>query len=127
MMNKGFTLIEMLGIIILLAVIALITVPVINSSLNKSRENLKVTQEKQFVKAAKDFFSQNLSCLPDGSGTCSDASKNENSSKVLLSKLSELGYVDGEIKDPVTNKEYNESAGVTVTKENNKYTYIFEE
>ena len=52
-MKKGFTLIEMLGIIAVLAVILLVTFPVMNNSLKKMKEstnnnftnNLKVSAE----------------------------------------------------------------------------------
>ena len=48
--KSGFTLIEMLGVIIILSILSLITVPVIGGLLNQGRENLSkiqgITQEE---------------------------------------------------------------------------------
>ena len=38
MENKGFTLVELLGVIIILGVISLITFPIINKSIKNSKE-----------------------------------------------------------------------------------------
>lgn len=128
-MKNGFTLIELLGVITLLAVISLIAVPTINNSLTKSRENLKVTQEKQVIKAAKDFFSQNLNCLPGNSG-CSYLDNgviDDGSGRIVyVSKLEELGYISSDsVINPVNNKKYSEFSGVKVIKDNEEFKYEF--
>ena len=43
-MKKGFTLAELLGVIAILGIIAMITVPVIDRSLNQGKSNLSETQ-----------------------------------------------------------------------------------
>lgn len=48
-MKKGFTLIEMLGIIAVLAVVLLVTFPVLNNSL----KNMKEDQNENFLKNLK--------------------------------------------------------------------------
>lgn len=54
-MNKAFTLIELLGVIIILAVIALITTPVITTVLKNNKENADTTTVESIVTSAKNF------------------------------------------------------------------------
>ena len=53
MKSRGFTLAELLGVIAILGVIALITVPAINRSLDSGREDLYKTQIEQIKKVAR--------------------------------------------------------------------------
>lgn len=116
MKNKGFTLIEILGVLVLLAVIASITVPLVNSLINSSKENAKETQEKSFIKAAKNYVADNL---------YSDC---KNSCELSLETLQNEGYLDsGNIKVSGSNKCYDlKNYKITVTY-NNKYSYSLPE
>lgn len=58
-MNKGFTLIELIGTVVILAIISLIAFPSIINLLNKSNNNID-THTKEFIKtAALDFANDN--------------------------------------------------------------------
>ena len=46
MNKKGFTLIELLAVISLLAIVALITVPIVDNALTENRNTLNETQKK---------------------------------------------------------------------------------
>lgn len=54
-MNKAFTLIELLGVIIILAVIALITTPIITTVLKDNKESAAVVTVESIIKAAKNY------------------------------------------------------------------------
>ncbi len=54
-MNKAFTLIELLGVIIILAVIALITTPIITTVLKDNKESADVVTVESIIKAAKNY------------------------------------------------------------------------
>lgn len=79
-MKNGFTLIELLAVIAILGVLAVVAVPTINTSLQKSKERLAKSQEKQIIKGAKDMFSdvddngklKYGSCLPGYTISCEE-------------------------------------------------------
>lgn len=56
MVNKGFTLIELLCAIAILSILSLITIPLINGSLNHARDNLRSIQRQQLIKALKKLL-----------------------------------------------------------------------
>lgn len=56
--SKGFTLAEMLGVIALLAIIALITVPFVNKYIKNSREKAYNVEMATLKKAAQEWFTK---------------------------------------------------------------------
>ena len=54
-MKKAFTLIELLGVIIILAVVALITFPIIDNSIQKSRESALERTIENIERAAYSY------------------------------------------------------------------------
>ena len=59
MTNKGFTLLELLAIIVLLAVIAIITVPVVIGVINDARKKAFTDSAYNLVKAAQTYQTVN--------------------------------------------------------------------
>lgn len=55
-MKNGFTLIELIMVITLLGIIALITVPAIGNSINKSKEEAYKENKKLIVNAGKQYI-----------------------------------------------------------------------
>ena len=58
-MKRGFTLVELLGVIVILGIIGLIIVPVVQGTLKTSSENLCEEQKKIYEKAAKNYVASN--------------------------------------------------------------------
>ena len=113
-MKKGFTLIELLGVIALLGLLAAISIPIIDSSLNKAREGLDETQKKQIIKGAEDYYAENLQDLPDCDPNCTD--------EKTLKFLQDKGYLPMNIIDESKGAEYDASLvkiRVTLTKTTN--------
>lgn len=54
MKNKGFTLVELLTVIILLAIIATIVTPILLTTLTKSKKSTAETSAKEFVKMVEN-------------------------------------------------------------------------
>ncbi len=114
MKNRGFTLTELLGVIVILGVLAAITIPIIDNSLNNSKDNLYKTQVAQIEKGAKDYYSENLDKLP-ASGSAP---------AITLKFLQDEGYLPLNIKNPKTDKMVNTSSStVVVTRSGGKYSY----
>lgn len=135
-MHRGFTLIELLGVIALLGILALITVPLIDNSLNKSKTKLTASQEKQIIKGAKELFSavdengllKYADCLPGKTEECALESGFERTStttvELTLETIQNEGFLPLDIKDPGNEKSYNpKTTIIKVTKEESGYTY----
>ena len=114
-MKKAFTLIELLGVITILAVLA---IPIIDSSVESNREELYKTQINQIEKAAKDYYTEHLNELPQNSG---------DKREITFKKLQDTGYLEMDIKNPRTNKNYAPTAVVIVTKEKENFKYEIKE
>ena len=108
-MKRGFTLIELLGVITLLGIIAVIAVPVVNSSLNQGKENLTTVQEKQIIKGVKDYFIEHPEKLPTCNSTVEPCiSKVCASNKEYeLSTFIVSGYLPDKIKNEITGQDYD--------------------
>ena len=116
-MKKGFTLVELLGVIVILAIISMIAVPLIDRSINKSDEDLYNTQINQLVKAAKNYYAEpeNIDGLPQGDG---------DSVTVPLEALQKGGYLPTKVDNPKTGEPFNPTLSyVTVTKKGNHFEY----
>lgn len=112
MNKKGFTLIELMGVIILLGIIGLIATMVINNTLKEQRENACQMQVENIISGAKAWASKNVFALPSNS-----------SKTITLQELQEGGYVDKNIKNPITDKEIDSSLEIRITPDGNSYTY----
>lgn len=142
MNRKGFTLVELLAVITLLAIIALVAVPAVDNALKEGREKLDATQEKQIIKGAKEFFANNIYCLPGNKnyskcdnlqGTASSnckrpattcGSDDSGSCKLSIGCIKENGYLPANITNISNEESYDDtSVYVLITKNNNNYTY----
>lgn len=108
MNNKGFTLIELIGTIVILSLLLLIISPLVTRSIkegtNKTDEQIKTNIEL----AAKNWASDNKGLLP--------SSKDKNY-KVKISELQNQGYLDDNIKLPQNDTNPDEVC-VIITKTN---------
>ena len=110
--RRGFTLVELLGAIVILALLSLIAIPVVTNSVKKNKEKLYDIQIKNIESAAKAWGSDNLNLLPDEGEYIT----------ISLSELQESGYVDKDIKNPKTG-EALEDFSITICNVDNQYTY----
>ena len=63
--KKGFTLVELLAVLMLLGLIVVIAIPTINTSLNAAKERAKKVQENIILNAAKDFAAEHFKELEE--------------------------------------------------------------
>lgn len=98
-MKNGFTLIELLGVITILGIVAVITVPIFDSSINENKQSLYNTQLNQIIKGAKSYYSEHLNELPQTTG-------DENGVKIKLGDLQSEGYLPSDIENPITNEPF---------------------
>lgn len=118
-MKNGFTLAELLGVIALLGIIGMITIPAIDSSLNKGKDELYDTQIEQIKKGGQDYYTEHLKEMPkdDGDESCR-----------TIKQLQDDGYLPIDIKNPKTNKNFSSLTEVCVSKiGGNEYSYQVKE
>ena len=87
--NKGFTLVELLAVLVILAIIALITTPIILGVINDSRESAAVDKTWAYIDAIENAFaldqtSNNPADLPFN-GTLTDGSGKVGSEDIRVS------------------------------------------
>lgn len=110
MKNKAFTLVELLGVIVLLGILSIVIIPKIGDSLENSKETALLTQEEQIKKAAYDFLIEHTELL-DESDTIT----------LKLGTLKQGGYLPIKLINPKTRKPLSNESTITIIKNENKY------
>ena len=112
--KTGFTLVELLAVIVILAIVLIIAVPGVLSIINKTKDNAYDRQVDMIKDAAKNYVTAN---------TITWSGENPKSTVVTLDMLQSSGYLDKKILDPRNKKEIL-CVNVLVSKDNkNKVTY----
>jgi len=120
MKERGFTLVEVLGVIAILGVILAITVPTMIGVMDRSKQRAYNIQVNSIVDAAKSYVLKNAYRDP----TMQDIGV---VFEVSLQKLNEAGTIDLPIKNPITDENYDiTKIKVKIKKEENGlYDYCF--
>ena len=119
MNKKGFTLIEIIAIIILLSVIALITYPVINNLIINSKDELYEKQISELVRLSNTWTTKNIKKLKMTDGYTYNLSFEE---------LNEQGFIsDKQVKNPKTGENLPGCMKVTFNSTNNGYDISYDE
>lgn len=120
--KKGFTLIELIAVVFILALILLIVVPIINDQLTKSKGNLNAEQTRQLETAARQWGLDNLIINGDKP---SDKNGNE-VSFVTIRELQKTGYLDDKsVVDAKTKEELDLATKICITYEDNQFVYEY--
>ena len=119
MKNKGFTLVEMITVIALLAIIGMISIPVVEGVIKRSKDRVYETQLEEIKSGAKKYateYIENISTV-DGAETI-----------VCLSKLKELGYLENtKIVDPRTDLVMDGGIKIRYVESSKSFKYIYDE
>ena len=112
MNKKGFTLVELLGVIILIAAILGVIYPAVNSVINKGKDTVSNIQIKKILNGAYDYSLEKLSLLPSGSDV----------TYITLNELKKYGYVDTNIINSDTNELFPNDMVISIKKVGTNYT-----
>lgn len=104
--GNGFTLAELMGVIVILGIIAVVVIMAIDNNIRKGRITTCEVQEGNIIDGAKAYYVDNPLLLP---------SVLNGTNSVSLSSLESNGYIENGLKSPMTNKVYNSSVKVLVT------------
>ena len=114
MFKKGFTLVELLAIIVILAVIALIATPIVKDSIANSKNQALKETINSIERAAYNYGYQN------------DIGYDTNYKKLTLDELISKGFLKGDIINPVTNEKMNGCVLYRWNETNNQYEFKYE-
>ena len=89
-MNKGFTLVELLAVIVILAVILVIAIPQVLKVVDNSRLNSYINQEQLLIRAAELYVSNNTGLLPTEIGDTILIELSELQSHSLIGEITDL-------------------------------------
>lgn len=112
--NKGFTLIEVLAVVVILITVVAIITPKVISQFKNSEETIYKNQIESIIKISRIYMSKNSNLLPE-----------ENQTYVItFDKLKQEQLInDDEILNPKTKKAL--TGCITVKYINNKYQYDY--
>lgn len=116
MNNKGFTLMEILGVITLLAILSTLIILSVNKSLKDSKETLYQQQIEEIKAAAGMWRTDNIEIIPDNDYYI-----------VSLQQLKDEGYIKKDIINPKTDAPFdNITLGVSLNdiKVDSRYTRL---
>ena len=111
--NKGFTLIEIIGAIIILGILLIIAIPYMNRNLETFRADYYNSIEETILASGKNFYTDNRKYLP---------SSFLESSKVSINTLESQKYMD-EILDYEGNSCNKDSYVIVIKKSKTAYDY----
>ena len=111
MSKRGFTLVELLGVLVILSVIMVLVFPTVSSILSQSRKTVNDVEEAKILNAAYDYTLNNPSLLPNVGEI----------KYIMLSHLEKERLIDYNIKDALTNERYSENLVISIKNIKNEY------
>lgn len=116
MKKRGFTLVEVLAVIVILGFLIVLIVPTVNNLIKDSEDSLESRQISSIIAATKQYVTMNSDLLPaQGSTTC-----------ISLMSLVENGIIDNNIIiNPKTKEPMNGCVIISYSDEFNQYEYSY--
>lgn len=120
MNRRGFTMIELLMVIVIIGILSAIMIPNIIVIMNKSNENNIKSLENNIIAATKAYVSDNKY-----TGKLNTSCPSNNITNISLSTLVSEGYIKNNIVNPNTKEKINENKTVTITFDCTKKTFTY--
>ena len=114
MKKNGFTLVELLGVVTILALLGMIIIPNINSVISNNKQKLYDVQIRNIKSGASNFVSEHIYELEI---------PNNDSIGIKLGKLKQMGYIDSNISNPITKNKFSDDLVIMITNKDNSYSY----
>lgn len=117
MKKNGFTLTEVLGVLIVLALLLLLITPSITKAIKNNKQKLYNIQIENIKKAAKDYAIKNMDVLPEKGST----------TIITLGEIKKAGLIELEIRNPITKELFSDDLKIEIFNHNNQYYYEIKE
>lgn len=124
MKNKGFTLVELLGTIVILAIIALIAFPAILGLLNSSQDETDEALQNFAITGARNYVNDNMDTYPKALATASSNKSYGSAGNITVQKLINEGYISTNNISSTKNCEMLNDY-VKVTSDSKKYMFEY--
>lgn len=111
-MKKGFTLVELLAVIIILGAIFAITFPLVTDNIRKTEEKAFNLQKEQIIAAAKDMVIKEYVVIPD-----------KQSITLYVGELKRKGLLPIKMINAKTKLTISNESNVVISRGNNSYSY----
>lgn len=112
MKNKnGFTLVELLAVIVILSLLALLTSTAVTKLVKDSKEDLYQTQIELIKASAEAWGADNIYKLPS-EGKCA---------YITVENLKQYGILDSSVVDPRTNEQISDSLKIKISSKTGEY------
>lgn len=116
--NRGFTLIELVSIMVILGILALIAVPSITKHVEESRKVAYEEQIERIISATKKYVLESDEFLYS----------NKDKIQITLTKLKKDGYIEDEdLYNPITEKKLNGCVNIEYNSLKETYSYSYNE
>ena len=115
MKNKGFTLIEILAVITILALLGSIIIPIINNDVLNSRQILYNQQIKNIETAARQYGARHMELLP--------TKESDAAIEITLQTLIDEGYISSQVINPATKKSFSPYTDIKIFYRDGKLNY----
>lgn len=115
-LRNGFTLAELLGVIVVLSILGLVAVTAVDNSLKSSRYDSCLVQETNLTEGAKMVMLDHPNLLPtSSSSSVTIPAKVLQNGGTINGQAIDAGYIEKDLINPMTDKSYvSSSAGVSV-------------
>ncbi len=111
MNNKGFTLVELLAVIIILSILVVLAGTSVGSVVKDSKNDLYQAQISSIKEAARAWYVDNTNYFFDY----------YDCGYITLKDLKEYGLIDSEINNPKTEKNFSNNIKIKISLNNSKY------
>ncbi len=106
MKNKGFTLTEILAVIVIISLLMLLVTPTIINKLNTNKDKTEETQNKLLFEATSEYTGANKDKYP---------TVNNSTYCISINTLIENGFLNENIKDVTTKEEFKQEVVIQET------------
>lgn len=114
MKDKGFTLVELLGVVFILALLGLLVVPVVGNVLDDKKRDLYNVQIQNIEDGAKSYVAEHVFDIDISIGM---------SRGITLGTLQSLGYVEDNIVNPLTRQIFSDDLVIVISNTSGGFTY----